>query len=165
MPDRIMVRGTTPHRERLAELLIVLTRETISLELGTFWAKPRNPAWSNKPVGCALGHYAWIVKPPGLRIVPLNFLEQLKAPISAGTVLAKYPNSHWQHHTLHYQSPEVEAWGLNAAMIYFQLRAWDCQRLFWPAGNNYKSEVTAGELAQRLRAFLRTSQAIEEDSP
>ena len=163
MTDRLMVRSMLPHRERLTQLLTVLTRETISLELGTFWATARNAGAS--PVGCALGHYAQIAKPAGLELVPLNFLEQLKAPINAQMVLAKYPNSQWQHHTLHYQSPDVEAWGLSAAMIYFQLRAWDCQRLFWPAGSNYKSEIQkADEIARRLRAFLRVSQAVEEDS-
>lgn len=63
------------------------------------------------PVGCALGHYVRMAKPAGLTLTPLNFLEQLKAPISAQAVLAKYPASQWRHHTLHYQSPEVEAWG------------------------------------------------------
>ena len=161
MADKVPVRATVPHVERLAEVLTVLTRESISLELGTFWAKARDAGAS--PVGCALGHYAWIAKPPHLQVVPINFLEQLKAPIVAGQVLAKYPSGAWQHHTLHYSGPEVEAWGLSAACLYFRLRPWDCQRLFWPVGSNYQLELGSEPIARRLEMFLRTAKPLEED--
>jgi hypothetical protein len=76
-------------------------------------------------VGCLLGHCAAEEAHPS-RAGALEFLEQIKAPIVATEVLDKYPNSAWHHHTLHYQGPEVEAWGLNAACLYFRIRPWDC---------------------------------------
>ena len=71
----------------------------------------------------------------------MNFLEQVKAPILASQLFQKYPNRLWQHHTLHYSGPDIEAWGLNAACLYFSIRAFDAQRLFWPAGSSYALEL------------------------
>ena len=161
MATNLAVRIEVPHRERLAALRAV-AQETISLNLGTFWATPRRHVGA--PVGCLLGHYVDRNKPVHLDLVPLNFLEQIKAPINAQRVLDKYPNSQWRHHTLHYRGPDIEAWGLNAACLYFRIRPWDCQRMLWPNGTNYQLEVPSSLVLPRLDRYLSTTPA-EEDSP
>jgi hypothetical protein len=161
MNAHLAVRIEVPHRDRLAALRAVAQR-TISLYLGTFWATPRRHV--APPVGCLLGHYVRECKPAHLDLVPLNFLEQIKAPINAQIVLNKYPNSQWQHHTLRYHGPDVEAWGLSAACLYFRIRPWDCQRMFWPNGTNYQLEVPSNLVLPRLDRFLDVAKTVE-DSP
>jgi hypothetical protein len=99
-------------------------------------------------------------KPAHLDLVPLNFLEQVKAPILATQLFQKYPNRLWQHHTLHYSGPDIEAWGLNAACLYFSIRAFDAQRLFWPAGSSYALELMSNLVSEPLRLFLKTEEAL-----
>jgi hypothetical protein len=151
----------TPNRERLAQVLsIARTEPAISLNMATFWATPRHPNVKAAPVGCLLGHYVHIRKPAHLELVPLNFLEQVKAPILASQLFQKYPNRLWQHHTLHYSGPDIEAWGLNAACLYFGIRAFDAQRLFWPAGASYALELSASLVTGMLEKFLRSEEVV-----
>lgn len=159
MPHVVPVRAIVPHRERLAEVLeVARSQPAISLNLATFWAIPRKV--EGRPVGCLLGHYANQKKSDHLSLVPLNFLEQVKVPMMAGQLFQKYPNRLWQHHTLHYQGPEIEAWGLNAACLYFNLRTFDAQRLFWPAGQSYALEMSASLVTGMLERFVKTEEAL-----
>ena len=159
MPHVVPVRAIVPHRERLAEVLEVAhSQPAISLNLGTFWATSRKHAAS--PVGCLLGHYVHHKQPQHLTLMPLNFLEQVKVPLLAAQLFRKYPNREWRHYTLHYQGPEVEAWGLNAACLYFNLRAFDAQRLFWPAGHSYALELSASLVVGMLERFVKTEEAL-----
>ena len=157
--EEMIVRRQLPHRERLGEVLTVLEKEPISLNMATFWAQPRFDA-ERAAVGCPIGHYVSRKKPRHLDLVPFNFLEQLKAPIAATATWKAYPNARWRHHTLHYSGPEVEAWGMTAACLYFQLRPYDVQRLFYPNGTNYVLEPPPKVVAERLARFLDTERAV-----
>ena len=157
MPVRVLA----PHRERLAELLGVLRGEqAISLNLATFMTIER----SNRAqaAGCPIGWYVTRQMPRHLALVPLNFLGQLKAPIAAEAVWKAHPNKAWRHYTLHYSGPEVEAWGLTAACLYFQLRPYDAQRLFWPNATNYQLTPDAKVMAERLERFLASEPSLPE---
>ena len=158
------VRLHLPHRERLAAVLEVLEGDPISLELGTFMAFERDPKKSGAhgPVGCAIGHYINQKAPQHLRLMQLNFREQLKAPIVADKVWQKYPNASWRHHTLHYSGPDIEGFGLTAVCLFFQLRPWDAQRLFYPAGYGYTPQPPPSEIAKRLTRFLAADRALTE---
>jgi len=158
--EDLTVRIHLPHRERLGEVLEILEKEVISLNMATFQAEHRRN--DKRHVGCAVGHYARLTRPAHLELVPLNFLEQLKAPIAAQAVWKDYPNSEWRHYTLRYSGPEIEAWGMTAACLYFQLRPYDVQRLFWPNGTNYVLEPAPQLVAERLRRFLDTERALTE---
>ena len=157
MPVRVLA----PHRERLAEVLGVLRAEpAISLNMATYWTEARSHGAS--PIGCPIGYYVYRRKPAHLTLVKLNFLGQLKAPIAAEAVWKAYPNREWRHHTLHYSGPEVEAWGLTAACLYFQLRPYDAQRLFWPNATNYQLTPDAKVMAERLERFLASEPSLPE---
>jgi len=157
MNDAVPVRAQLPHRERLANVLAV-AQGAISLNLGTFWAALRS---GTRPgAGCLLGHYVMQKAPAHLKLVPLNFLEQVKTPLLAAQLFQKYPNREWRHHTLHYTGPEVEAGGPNAACLYFQLRPFDALRLFWPNGKSQALEVSSSLVTPMLERFLRTEEVI-----
>jgi hypothetical protein len=98
--------------------------------------------------------------------VPVNFLEQIKAPLLSHKVLGNdgWPNTDWRHHTLHYFGPDVEAWGMNAACLYFQLNKWDVQTLFWPAGYHGALMIEAATVVTKVERFLSVDHVINHDN-
>jgi hypothetical protein len=164
--ESLAMRLNLPHRERLTQVLTVLEREPISLNMATFFAHRRgeDTKMSLNRTGCAIGHYVWIAEPKHLKLVPLNFLEQLKAPIAAKTIWQAYPNKDWRHYTLHYSGPDIEAWGLSAAVLFFQIKAYDVQRLFYPNATNYILTPEPELVASRLRRFIETERAMAADA-
>jgi len=158
--EELPVRIQLPHRERLAEVLAV-AQGTISLELATFWTEQRGDD-PRVATGCLIGHYIKVRQPKHLALVPLNFLEQIKAPIVADKLFQRHPPARWHHYTVHYNGPEVEAWGLTAVCLYFQIRAYDAQRLFYPNGTNYVLQPEVKAVAERLRRFIAVERVLSE---
>jgi hypothetical protein len=159
MPYVVPVRAPVPNRERLYPVLELARAEPpISLVLATFWATARN-AGAN-PVGCLLGHYIHKYRPAHLELAPIAFREQVKSMMLASQLFAKYPIREWVHHIPYYHGPDVEAWGLSAVCLYFQIREYDARRLFWPGERSYALEVSASLVAPMLERFLKSEEVI-----
>ena len=153
MKEKTLVANALALRQ-LVRLLPTIAQR--SLNMATFWAEPRMEGVDLFAVGCLLGHYAHSGRNPLLRLRPINFLGQLKSPLLADALLDEYPQSHYQHFTLHYEERTVEAFGESAAALAFRMKGWDLQQLFFPHGTSYEVRPTLDSLAFRLDSYLRT---------
>jgi hypothetical protein len=125
------------------------------LNLATYMATHRTDE-ERAPVGCVLGHFARSGTSHVISLVPIRYLEQIKSPMLAEVLLEDHPSSEWIHWTLHYQTATSEAFGETAAMLYLQMRQWDINRLFYPAGSSYEIRPPVESLVFRLRSMLET---------
>jgi hypothetical protein len=147
------VRAPQPNRDRLRQVLELMPAiQPARLNLATYYAVPR--LLEAPPVGCVLGHFARAGVSPVISLKRINFCSELKTPMMADVLLDDYPLADWQHFTLHYHAPDVECFGLTAAMLFFNLRQWDVQRLFYPAGSSYELRPPLESLAFRLQQFV-----------
>jgi hypothetical protein len=160
-PDVVPLTYQIPHRERLAALLQAgKAGGLISLNLATWWAIKRTG--HEQGTGCLIGHYVKLAKPRHLEVVPVNFLEQAKSPLHYEELFAKLPNRDWRHHELHYHGPDVEAWGLSALCLYFQIRPWDAKALFYPAGYRGRTAIDPSLVLGKLERFVKVENQQQE---
>jgi hypothetical protein len=150
---------------RLRAVLTFLESGTLQpgqLNLATYMATHRLDE-ERAPAGCVLGHYARSGQSHVISLVPIRYWEQVKAPVMADTLRDEFPDTEWRHWTLKYETPSAEAYGLTAACLYLQMRQWDVQRLFYPAGSSYEIRPPIDSLVFRLRSMVETSHAIDSD--
>ena len=159
------LKGMQANVARLQAILAFLEQpraQPLQINLATFLATHRTDE-SRAPVGCVLGHYARTSASSVISLIPMRFWQQAKSPIMVDALRDEYPQDHWQHWTLRYQTLRHEAYGETAALLYLQMGQWDCHRLFYPAGSSYEVRPPLDSLVFRLRSMVETSNAVGGD--
>ena len=161
----MVAQGESPHYLRLGRLLSFLRRVQPvppPINMATWYARHRRGGATQ---GCWLGHY--VAETPGLpiKLQPVTWLEQVKAPLVQHELLEDLPNRDWQHFTLRYDAGPYEGYGWVAAGLYLRLKPQHVTSLFGLHGASYTRHIDVDSLIERLAVLVGEAPCNQSSLP